>query len=179
MERGGGMDIDAVLQAGDDDALKELKLFLFKENLRLKQEQQELEEARDKLIKERAQFRTETDMLNHKMVMEQKRLKDENLFFEKKFQILQDGFKQLDLDRNKLEKERARFRLEQELWDGESMMAGLQDVAAALFRGAGNPLALRKRYRDLLKIFHPDNLCGDGELMQMINREYEKRKKAE
>ena len=59
------------------------------------------------------------------------------------------------------------------------MIAGLQDVAAALFRGAGNPLALRKRYRDLLKIFHPDNLCGDGELMQMINREYEKRKKAE
>lgn len=173
------MDIDAVLQAGDDDALKELKLFLFKENLRLRQEQQELEEARDKLIRERAQFRTETDMLNHKMVMEQKRLKDENIFFEKKFQILQDGFKQLDLDRNKLERERARFRLEQELWDGESVIAGLQDVAAALFRGAGNPLALRKRYRDLLKIFHPDNLCGDGELMQMINREYEKRKKAE
>lgn len=179
MERGGGMDIDAVLQAEDDDALKELKLFLFKENLRLKQEQQELEEARDKLIRERAQFRTEADMLNHKMVMEQKRLKDENIFFEKKFQILQDGFKQLDLDRNKLEKERARFRLEQELWDGESVMAGLQDVASALFRGTGNPLALRKRYRDLLKIFHPDNLCGDGELMQMINREYEKRKKAE
>jgi len=27
-----------------------------------------------------------------------------------------------------------------------------------LFRGINNPLALRKRYRDLVKIFHPDNL---------------------
>ncbi len=45
-----------------------------------------------------------------------------------------------------------------------------------LFRGATNPLALRKRYKDLMKIFHPDNLSGDGELVQMINREYNRRK---
>ena len=54
-----------------------------------------------------------------------------------------------------------------------------EDIAAVLFRGANNPLALRKRYKDLLKIFHPDNLCGDGKLVQLINREYERRKKAE
>ena len=55
----------------------------------------------------------------------------------------------------------------------------METVSAVLFRGVSNPLALRKRYKDLLKIFHPDNLCGDAELVQMINREYEKRKKAE
>lgn len=173
------MDIDAILKAEDDEALKELKLFLFKENIRLEQEQRDIEEAKDKLIKERAHFRTEMDMLNHRIVLEQKRLKDDNLFFEKKMQILQDGFKQLDIDRNKLEKERARFELEKELWEGESVEAGLDDVVSVLFRGVSNPLALRKRYRDLLKIFHPDNLGGDGELVQRINREYERRKKAE
>lgn len=173
------MDIDAILKAEKDEELKELKLFLFKESIRLKQEQHDIEEAKDKLIKERAQFRTEMDMLNHRIVLEQKRLKDDNLFFEKKMQILQDGFKQLDLDRLRLEKERSRFVLEKELWEGESLSPGADDIAAVLFKGVSNPLALRKRYRDLLKIFHPDNLCGDGELVQMINREYEKRKKAE
>ena len=48
-----------------------------------------------------------------------------------------------------------------------------------LFRGVNNPLALRKRYRDLIKIFHPDNLFGDGELAGQINKEYLKRKQEE
>ena len=29
------------------------------------------------------------------------------------------------------------------------------------FRGVDSELALRKRYKELLKIFHPDNKCGD------------------
>lgn len=172
-------EIDAILQSEDDDELKELKLFLFKENIRLQNEQREILEAREKLIKERAQFRTEMDMLNHRIVMEQKRLKDEHLFFDKKMQILQDGFKQMDIDRTKLDKERAKFELEKEFQAEKYQTVGNEDIVAVLFRGVSNPLALRKRYKDLLKIFHPDNLCGDGELVQMINREYERRKKAE
>ena len=173
------MDIEAILAAEDDETLKELKLFLFKENIRLKNEQKELAEYKEKLLRERAQFRMEMDMLHHKAVLEQKRIKDDNLFFEKKMDILKEGYRQLETDKRKLEKERARFNLEKELWEGESRVSGMGDVASALFRGVTNPLALRKRYKDLLKIFHPDNLCGDGELVQMINREYERRKKAE
>ena len=52
-------------------------------------------------------------------------------------------------------------------------------VVQLLFRGINNPLALRKRYRDLIKIFHPDNLFGDGELAGQINKEYLKRKQEE
>ena len=174
------MDIEEMLKSEDDEALKELKTFLFKERIRLENEKKELAEGMDKLLKERSQFRTEMDMLNHRIVMEKKRLKDDNLFFEKKMEILQNGFRQLDADRNRLEKEKARFNLERELWEGEQgMPVNMETVSAVLFRGVSNPLALRKRYKDLLKIFHPDNLCGDAELVQMINREYEKRKKAE
>ena len=36
-----------------------------------------------------------------------------------------------------------------------------------------SPLALKKRYKDLIKIFHPDNVAGDKEIIQRINREYE------
>ena len=45
------------------------------------------------------------------------------------------------------------------------------------FKGVNGPLTLKKRYRDLLKIFHPDNLCGDMGIVQLINKEYERLKK--
>ena len=44
--------------------------------------------------------------------------------------------------------------------------------SSVFFNGVDNVLALKKRYRDLLKIFHPDNMDGDNETVQAINREY-------
>ena len=40
------------------------------------------------------------------------------------------------------------------------------------FKGVDNELALKKRYRDLTKIFHPDNLNGDTDTLKHINKEY-------
>ena len=40
--------------------------------------------------------------------------------------------------------------------------------------GVGNEKSLRKRYKDLIRIYHPDNDAGDTETIQEINREYEK-----
>ena len=45
-----------------------------------------------------------------------------------------------------------------------------------LFRNINNPLTLQKRYRDLVKIYHPDNFCGDEQLIQLINKEFKRRK---
>lgn len=176
------IDFEKVLMAQSEDELKELKLFLFREYARLDNESKELKARADKLMKERAQFRDEMDLLNHKIVLEKKRLKEEHAFFEKKMQILQEGFKQLDYDREKLKNERIRFEAERDVRSGRRSYGyeGEADgLVAVLFRGADNPLTLRKRYKDLMKIFHPDNLCGDAELVQLINQEYERRKKAE
>ena len=43
-----------------------------------------------------------------------------------------------------------------------------------LFAGVNNPLALKKRYRDLIKIYHPDNIAGDKGVVLYINQEYER-----
>ena len=53
---------------------------------------------------------------------------------------------------------------------------GGRDVSV-FFQGVTNPLALKKRYKDLIKIFHPDNLAGDKEIIQRINREYDNLKR--
>lgn len=168
---------EEVYKAQSEEELRSMKLWLFQENIRLQNERNELESMRDKFIQEKVRFRDEMDALNHRMVIEQKRLREENLFFDKKLAILQDGFRKLEEDRQRLEQEKK--RLEQSSRGskerGESLRQG-DEIATVLFRSVGNPLALRKRYRDLLKIFHPDNFGGDAELMQYINREFQRRK---
>lgn len=55
----------------------------------------------------------------------------------------------------------------------QEQSAGLMNV---LFKGADTPLSLKKRYKALMKIFHPDNVKGDDELVQWLNIEYSKLK---
>ena len=175
------IDWEEIIKAEDLDELKKAKLWLFQENMRLENERSEFVRSRDKFLKERVKLRDEMDALNRRIVVERKRLKEENLFFEKKMAILQDGFRQLDEDRRKFERERQTMlseisRLQQEQTKSTQTSG---NVAEALFRNATNPLALKKRYRDLVKIFHPDNLFGDADLAQQINKEFTKRKREE
>ena len=130
----------------------------------------------DKLLKEQARFREEMEALSRRIALEQKRLREENLFFDKKLAILQDGFRKLEEDRQRFEQERRRLEGGRRQRESMELPGQGENVAHVLFRSAGNPLTLRKRYRDLLKIFHPDNFCGDAELMQYINREFQRRK---
>lgn len=44
----------------------------------------------------------------------------------------------------------------------------------ALFVGCNDMESLRKRYRELMKIYHPDNFNGDNEMCQKIQSIYEK-----
>lgn len=178
------IDWEETAGAVETDELKEVKLWLFQENIRLENVRKELDESRErfdesqqKFLDERERFRREMEEFNRRTVQEQKRLREENLFFEKKLAILQDGFRKLDEDRKSLEKQKQalaqqRKRSIQYLEEDDI----LEETVRRLFAGISNPLALRKRHRDLVKIFHPDNLFGDGELVQMINKEYLRRK---
>ncbi len=170
------IDWEEIAGAGDEDKLKNAKLWLFQENIRLENERKELEASREKFLNERVRFRRELEELNRCTVQERKRLKEESLFFEKKLAILQDGFRQLEEDRKTLEQQKkalSRVRIQNS--NQEELLIS-EDTVRRLFAGINNSLALRKRYRDLIKIFHPDNLFGDEELVQMINKEYLRRK---
>ncbi|MBR1854209.1 MAG: hypothetical protein IJ794_13880 [Lachnospiraceae bacterium] len=188
-----------VLKAEDNEELREAKMWLFQENMRLQQEKtrieqdldrlekerKTIEEARDKFNSERMCFKDEMNALNRKSVVERQRMKDEKLFFDKKLAILQNGFLQLDIDRKNFEREKIEFYREKESYSRQSRSndyydyGDLSGVVGVLFRNATNPLSLRKRYKDLMKIFHPDNLAGDEELVQMINTEFSRRKREE
>ena len=172
------IDWDEIKKAEEASPLREAKLWLFQENIRLENEKRELAASREKFLKERVLFQRELEDLNRRTVIERKRLKEENLFIEKKLAILQNGFRQLEEDRRSFERQRKELsdRRTSPLPQGIEAGRDYEESVRLLFRGATNPLALRKRYKDLMKIFHPDNLSGDGELVQMINREYNRRK---
>ena len=166
---------EILMQEGSGEELNKLKSWLFRENVRLITAQKELEQIREQFEQEKEQFQDEIKSWNRKMSAERQRLKEDNAFFEKKMDILKDGFTQLDMDRRRLDKEWAKFEARKEVM--EEPVYGLSRDVSAFFRGVRNPLALKKRYKDLLKIFHPDNVAGDKEIIQMINKEYENLKR--
>lgn len=162
---------EALENAVSEEELNKLKSWLFKENVRIISAAKELEQMQEQFREEKEQFQEEMKALNRKMAAERQRLKDDSLFFEKKMEILKGGFTELDMDRRRLEKEWARLEAEKEVMQ-RPVYSGVGEVSD-LFRGVKNPLALKKRYKDLIKIFHPDNVAGDKEMIQKINIEYE------
>ena len=163
---------EETLVYGSDEELQELKSWLFRENIRLVTAEKELKHMQKQFLKEKIQFQEEMKILNHKISGERQRLKEDNLFFEKKMEILKNGFSQLDIDRRRLDKEWAKLAAERELIGERTIYDSTLD-ASIFFRGVRTPLALKKRYKELIKIFHPDNVAGDKDIIQRINKEYE------
>jgi len=168
------MNKEQELDTMSPEELQKLKRFLFEERIRIMQEQEKQKEVYNKFIKERLTFQEEMKALNRKVLAERKRLKDESAFFDKKLQILQNGFLQLDMDRKKLEREKRQFEEQKKTTSYSSSSGGYyRGTVPDFFKGVNNILGAKKRYRDLLKIFHPDNLCGDNDTVLEINKQYD------
>lgn len=168
---------DETLEHATEDELNKLKSWLFRENVRIITASKDLEKMQERFCQEKEQFQSEMKALSHKLSGEKMRLEQDREFFEKKMQILKNGFEQLDIDRRRLEKERARLEARKEIMNRSSYDVSYEEVSV-FFKGANNLLALKKRYKDLIKIFHPDNVAGDKEIIQMINSEYENLKRS-
>lgn len=116
------------------------------------------------------------DEVNRRFVVERKRLKQDEQFFDKKMEILKSGFLQLDAERKQLNREKQEFAGKKEGEEKVRRMEYSQVTAKLLFQGVRSQLALKKRYRDLIKMFHPDNIAGDHEMVLLINEVYEELK---
>lgn len=166
-----------ILINGTEDELQQLKAFLFKENIRLELERKELEELKMRVFQDRERLRIESDEVNQHIVIERKRLKEEQQFFEKKMDILRNGFEALEADRKALKDAKREFEYDKADFSGSIKKLQNQDFVVYMFQGVNNILSLKKRYKDLLKIFHPDNMGGDHEMVLAINSVYEELKK--
>ena len=158
---------EEILLNGSEDELAQLRLWLFKESVRLENHESALEERYARLEEEEMAFKARMDAAERKLETATKKLNNDKALFDQRLRILNNGFDQLTNDKKKLENEYIRLEREKAY-----QRQNEYDALDVLFRGVNNPLALKKRYKDLMKMFHPDNVSGDQEMVQLINQEY-------
>ena len=159
--------LEEIILNGTEDDLAQLRVWLFKESVRLENQESALSERYARLEADEVAFREKMDAAERKLDSATKKLNNDKALFEQRLRILNSGFDQLNSDKKKLESEFIRLEREK-MYQRQNEY----DALDVLFRGANTPLTLKKRYRDLMKMFHPDNISGDEEMVQLINQEY-------
>jgi predicted nucleic acid-binding Zn-ribbon protein len=159
--------IEEIIMNGSEDELSQLRIWLFKESVRLENQESSLAERYSRLEEDERTFKERVDSIERKLETASRKLDNDKALFEQRLRILNSGFDQLNSDKKKLESEYIRLEREK-AYQRENEY----DALDLLFRGVNNPLALKKRYKDLMKMFHPDNISGDQEMVQLINEEY-------
>lgn len=180
--------ISILRDASSPQELEEYKVQLFKENVRIRTDRTEIEEMQEQLSnrekklaevredieRQRNSLNEEAKQIKKELQRERKRLEEDTLFFEKKQMVLDRAFRQLDEDRRRLEQEKTQFmRYKEEVRMQFPRTRQFEYHQGTFFKGVTNTVELKKRYKDLIKIFHPDNVSGDKDTLQQINREYE------
>ncbi len=173
---------EALMNADAPEDIKKLKTWMFEEQVRIQAKQDELQDFNRELQDLRRKLEREKNALELREKMIKKRFDDNEIFIAKKQKIIEDAYQQLALDRKALECERLNFEHERSKYRRQKMTGSKpahQSYESAaydgtsFFRGVDNDMALRKRYKELLKIFHPDNECGDTKTLLLIQTEYE------
>lgn len=136
-------------------------------------QRQELEWEWRKLAEERKQLEAEKQEFQKRQQLEEQRREQQNHLFEMKWKILEGELKKLAQEKQQLEIEKEQYGYCQDE-SGGPFPASRREM---FFSGVDNELGMRKRYKDLLKIYHPDNINGDTAALQKINQEYDQLKK--
>ncbi len=126
----------------------------------------EVERLRIKLAQEEKEF-------SRRMEWEEQRLKREQELIDMKLRILEEEYKRLAEDKARFEQQKAFYNRVHEF---ESNTHEEKNIVRGdlFFIGVDNRASAKKRYKDLIKIYHPDNAAGDTTTIQEINEEYEK-----
>jgi hypothetical protein len=140
----------------------------------LDKERRDLEVERRSLERERREF-------TRKVESEVKRLEQQQQLLDTKFRILEEEFAKLAAEKEKVQMQKAFYR---KVSDFTSRTATANTAATAshgqvvsgdmFFSGVDSRQSIKKRYKALIKIYHPDNRDGDSDTIQEINNEYNK-----
>ncbi len=134
----------------------------------LRREKREIERERRKLEREKREFFRNRDF-------EDQRIANEKQLFAMKWKILEDELEKLADERKQVEKQRRFYQYLNDHREQEPRERAAKTVRGELFFvGVEDQQALKKRYKDLVKIYHPDNISGDIGTIQEINREYDR-----
>ncbi len=134
-----------------------------------------VEEERRELKKQRMQLELDEQAFTKRVEIEDRRLEQQQKLFDMKFKILEQELVKLATEKQHMEKQKAFYRRVHEFERQSAPQEPAHNVVKGelFFSGVGSKQSLKKRYKDLIKIYHPDNLDGDKQTIQEINREYD------
>lgn len=134
----------------------------------LAEERREIELQRRTLDREKREFFIMVEN-------EERRLKQQQDLFDTKFRILEEELIKLAAEREEIEKKKAFYDMVDDFHAKAYRELDESRVVSGelFFRGVGNRQSLKKRYKDLIKIYHPDNVDGDNSTVLEINKEYD------
>jgi hypothetical protein len=136
-----------------------------------------LEEERRALDEQRRQLELEQEAFTRRVEIEDRRLEQQRQLFDMKFKLLEEELVKLASEKKHVERQREFYsrvnEFEREYHYTQPPVQHNVVKGELFFSGVGNRQSLKKRYKDLIKIYHPDNLDGDNNTIQEINREYD------
>lgn len=167
-------------QSATQQEEKKYQQWRFKEAVEIEHQKQKLRDERELLRKERLQLEgekrqllAEKNDLLMKQQAEEHRFDYEKQLFDMKWKILEGELKKLVAEKEQLERQKEFYRYVSE-FEGYESCSNNVVRGEMFFCGVDSEDSLKKRYKDLIKIYHPDNICGDKTTLQEINCEYEK-----
>jgi hypothetical protein len=168
------MSVTTVPDTGED--LAAFQQWFFKKTIEIEHDRRELDEQKRQLERQRQKLERERkDFAWQKELDARYRAQEEQMISMKQ--------KVREEELRKLADEKQRVERQKEFYDRVKAYQQRQEPprqesstvkGEMFFTGVQSEIALKKRYRDLIKIYHPDNLCGDTETLQEINREYDR-----
>lgn len=145
--------------------------WLFQDVVEFEKEKEELRQERQKIEDIKKQLELDRQSLDRQIAAHNQKMSHETKLFEMKWKLLETEVANLAKERDVFDSKTREY--EASLLEG-TLNKNLS--CSLLFRGVNNELELKKRYKDLLKIYHPDNVAGDKNIAQQIHQEYEELK---
>lgn len=129
--------------------------------------------AKLELERELRDLENKKSAFNYEMEIKQKAFDSQVQLFNMKWNVLEEETRKLAEESKKAEKRRAFFERVNSYQKNDNQNRDNIVHGEMFFKGVASPQALKKRYKDLIKIYHPDAEYGDNQTVQEINREYD------
>lgn len=159
------------------DEILAFRQWFFQKTIEIERDQRKLEDDRRRLEMQREKLERDRKDFSRQKEADAKFRAQEEYVMQMKQQVLEEELRKLADEKQHLEKKREfydrvrQYQQKQEPTPRESPSVVKGEL---FFIGVQSEIALKKRYKDLVRIYHPDNMCGDTETLQEINREYDR-----
>lgn len=162
------------------EELEQLRAELDKEKKEYKEHKRELEALQTELKLAKSRMENMEKSASMREDFERQRQERSEQLFQMKWKMLEEELMKLADEKKEFERmKRSTYGYAGATGNSDNSRAGYRMgelSCSVFFSGVNNELALKKRYRDLMKIFHPDNIAGDHDVVVEISKEFENMK---